>query len=312
VQRRLLVLFAETPIHAGGSESTGVVDLPIQREAATGLPVVWGQSLKGALRDAARDAGWDLAEKERPVFGSRPPGQPDDDGDADDGSGEGKLVKGEVAFGDAQLLLFPAPTLTSTYAWVTSGQLMSRLTRKIALVAPDVAAPQPLPPPGSAAYVTSGWTGDQVVGPYVLGVQPRDAVEHLGAGLARLCCPTGDVFAYTRAKLATDLLYVADDVLSELASSGTDVVPRVQLDYGSKTVKNLFYSEQLPAETVLAALLTGPAAALDQLTGLLDGKPLQLGGDETIGKGLFWCRVHDAASLRDTLSGDGQTEREAG
>lgn len=301
MERRLLTLFAETPIHAGGSESTGVVDLPIQREASTGLPVVWGQSLKGAVREAARDAKWNPATLERLVFGSRPPGAPDGDGDADDGSGDGKLVKGEVSFGDAQLLLFPAPTLSNTFAWVTSGQLLSRLNRKISLVDTDLTPPRPLPSPGSDAFTTAAWTSEQVIGPYVLRTQTRDAIAHLADGLARLCCPTLDVFEYTREKLATDLLYVADDVLAELAASGTDVLARVQLEAGTKSVKNLFYTEQLPAETVLAALLSGPTARLDELAALLEDSPLQLGGDETIGKGLFWCRVHDAASLRDTL-----------
>src|SRR6187549_1559082 len=96
---RVLVLLAETPVHAGGSESLGVVDLPIQREAATRLPVIWGQSLKGALRDALRAA---LSEEEdKGIFGSRPPG---------DGGGAGELSRGGVAIGDAQLLLFPAAT----------------------------------------------------------------------------------------------------------------------------------------------------------------------------------------------------------
>ncbi|MER7011667.1 type III-B CRISPR module RAMP protein Cmr4 [Saccharopolyspora sp. NPDC000359] len=305
MERRLLVLFAETPIHAGGSESTGVVDLPIQREASTGLPVVWGQSLKGALRDAARDAGWDPSGQEKLVFGSRPPGTPGDDGQADDGDGTGELVKGHVSFGDAQLLLFPAPTLINTYAWATSPQLVSRLIRKAALTAPDTDLPTPPPNPGGGAFGTKDWEGgQQVIGPNVLRVERRGLVEQWAAALAKLSCPESAVFGYTQDKLSRDVLYVADGVLSELSSTGTDVVPRVQLDPDKKTAKNLFYSEHLPAESVLTALLAGTSKALDSLTELLDGKPLQLGGDETIGKGLFWCRVHDAASLRNAFAAE--------
>jgi CRISPR/Cas system CMR subunit Cmr4 (Cas7 group RAMP superfamily) len=69
MQPRVLFLFAETPVHAGGSEAVGPVDLPIQREASTGLPVIWGQSLKGALRQAVRDATGDKPDEEA-VFGS--------------------------------------------------------------------------------------------------------------------------------------------------------------------------------------------------------------------------------------------------
>ncbi|WP_279487125.1 RAMP superfamily CRISPR-associated protein [Aeromonas veronii] len=46
----LLGLHAHTWIHAGSGEKDGVVDLPIQREAHTGWPVIFGSSLKGAMR----------------------------------------------------------------------------------------------------------------------------------------------------------------------------------------------------------------------------------------------------------------------
>ena len=52
----LLYLYAESPVHTGAAGSLDVLDLPVQREAATGYPVIWGQSLKGALRQAAGDA----------------------------------------------------------------------------------------------------------------------------------------------------------------------------------------------------------------------------------------------------------------
>ncbi|SFT01765.1 type III-B CRISPR module RAMP protein Cmr4 [Saccharopolyspora flava] len=297
MERRLLVLFAETPVHAGGSVSTGVVDLPIQREASTRLPVVWGQSLKGAIRDAARDAGWEIQDKGQKVFGSRPPGQ-------GPGEADGDLVKGDVSFGDAQLLLFPAPTMTNTYAWVTSRQLVSRLNRKVELVAPGL-EPRRLPSPGSRGFAPAGWESQQAIGPYVVTLSEDSAIAGLGTELASLCCPSSNAFQYTRDKLAKDLLYVGDDVMGHLAETGTDVSARVQLDYGtdkqpgSKTVNNLFYSENLPAESVLVSVLTGTKEALDAVSDLLDGQPMQLGGNETIGKGMFWCRVHDAHSLRE-------------
>lgn len=71
--RALLFLYAESPVHAGADSSVGVVDLPIQREASTGLPVIWGQSLKGALREhVARVRSAQLPVEE--VFGTSPPG----------------------------------------------------------------------------------------------------------------------------------------------------------------------------------------------------------------------------------------------
>ena len=65
-----------------------------------------------------------------------------------------------------------------------------------------------------------------------------------------------------------------------------------------------FYSEYLPAETILAASLTlRRPTGRDSATGdhekqrqalkkLLHGQLLQVGGDETLGKGLVWGRLH--------------------
>ena len=140
----LLYLYAESPVHAGAADSLGALDLPIQREATTAYPVIWGQSLKGALRQAATDAGWDR-DLLTLVFGSPPPGA--DSGGAqnrgagaDDAAPEGgqaggsrrqpALTAGGLAVGDAQLVAMPVPTLQQTFAWATSGLALARLARK--------------------------------------------------------------------------------------------------------------------------------------------------------------------------------------
>jgi CRISPR-associated protein Cmr4 len=112
----LLYLYAESPVHTGAADSADVLDLPVQREAATGYPVIWGQSLKGALRQAAGDADW-----VETVFGSAIQ-SPDENG----GTTEGGL-----AVGDAQLVAMPVPTLRSTFAWMTTEIALGRLARKL-------------------------------------------------------------------------------------------------------------------------------------------------------------------------------------
>ena len=47
----LLALYAQTNIHAGTGQNTiSSIDLPIQREAHTGYPCVYGSATKGAIR----------------------------------------------------------------------------------------------------------------------------------------------------------------------------------------------------------------------------------------------------------------------
>lgn len=291
MERRLLTLFAETPVHAGGPESLAAVDLPIQREAATGLPVIWGQSLKGALRQAWRDAG---LPDEQTAFGSRPPGFADDE--VETGDAGAVLTKGALSVGDAQLVLFPAATLRQVFGWVTAPLLLSRLGRKLRLLGTDPDPVFQVTISGGYGLGAPGWEGAQVLGPFIENIRADSGVSKIGAILAQLVCPTDTAFEFTRRKMATDVLLVEDSTIQGLTRMGTDIVVRVQLEEKTKTVAHgPFYSEHLPAETVLAALLAGSDDHLKHLAGLLNGQPVQLGGDETIGKGVLWCRVHSAS-----------------
>lgn len=312
MQRRLLVLMAETPVHAGGSESLGAVDLPIQREAATGLPVIWGQSLKGALRQVLRDAGSDTASDtagpkpdEVAVFGSRPPGG-DEDAETLAQQGDRSLKRGSVSVGDAQLLLFPVAALRECFAWLTSPLLLARLARKAALVGAEHRGRLDVRPGHSQAVGTSAWVGPQVFGPFVAQVvDGATAATGLGAAIAGLA----PAFDFTRTKLASDIVTVSDSTLATAARSATDIIARVQLKTAEKTVKHgPFYSEHLPAETLLTAVLASTEPAhLDALAALLDGQAIQLGGDETIGKGVLWCRVLDGAQLAAAFTAEAST-----
>ena len=57
----VLGLMAQTPIHAGAGKANGVIDLPIQREAHTAWPCIYASSVKGGLRELARERITDAA-----------------------------------------------------------------------------------------------------------------------------------------------------------------------------------------------------------------------------------------------------------
>jgi CRISPR-associated protein Cmr4 len=284
--RALLFLSAESPVHAGADSAVGAVDLPIQREASTRLPVVWGQSLKGALRDHCAHAWRDIAGLTERVFGSAPPGT------EPTGSATGSVKPGSLAVGDAQLLAFPAPTLVETFAWVTSPLALARLSRKAALLdRADVPSAVPEPRGATALAAESNADGDTVLGPYVLTRQTDAATGEWGSWLARSALPPGDVHAFFAGKLARSLFTVTDSVFTAVSTECVELTARVQLT-PEKTVKQgPFYTEYLPTETILAALLeTRDKSHLDAVKNCLDGQVLRVGGDETIGKGLAWCR----------------------
>ena len=293
----LLYLYAESPVHTGAAGSLDVLDLPVQREAATGYPVIWGQSLKGALRQAACDAGWDRDRELTPVFGSAIE-HPDEDGGTTPGS---------LAVGDAQLVAMPVPTLRHTFAWLTSDIALGRLARKYSVLGREVPpVPEVRSDGGAAASDTWAHGGQEVLGPCLipLGDGPDGQLarwaERIAADALRTLRPE-QAFRPFADKLSRDLVLAGSDIVPVLLRECTEQAVRVQLGE-SKTVKEgPFYSEYLPAETILAAALTlredgDTEANTAALRGLLDGKLLQVGGDETLGKGLMWGRLLEASA----------------
>ena len=73
----------------------------------------------------------------------------------------------------------------------------------------------------------------------------------------------------------------------------TEIITRIKLDYSTKTVVDgaLFTQELLPAETALYALLLSESDLGTLPQKVNERKVLQLGGDETIGKGWCWAKV---------------------
>src|SRR5436309_14716751 len=101
---RLSFVHALSPLHAGTGQGVGIVDLPIAREKATGLPFLPGSSLKGALR--ARCANKDECNK---VFGP----------ESSNIDSNEKQVSA-VQFSDQRLLLLPIRSLEGTSGWFPS------------------------------------------------------------------------------------------------------------------------------------------------------------------------------------------------
>ncbi len=107
----------------------------------------------------------------------------------------------------------------------------------------------------------------------------------------------------TQERLKKHLVILHDDDFTHFARHATEIVARVGLDYERKTVKSgaLFYEEFLPAETLFySVVLASPSrregyerSASQILRYLRDNMPpvLQIGGDETIGKGLCAVRL---------------------
>jgi len=287
---RLLFLHAQTSLHPGAGTALGVVDLPIQRERHTQWPLVPASSLKGVLRDACRPESSDSSEYPQwlAVFGP-------ETADADKHAGA-------LTVTDARILAFPVRSLRGVFAWVTCPAVLERLNRDLALGGSNgIAVPRAL-------------KGNELLcaedSPLLLSDKKSIVLEEfqfersgeLGDPGQQLAKQVTDATAL-RKLIGKHLAVIADDRFTHFVRHATEVVARIGLDYERKTVKQgaLFYQEFLPPETLLYAVLVAQPSRrentvmdAEQVLAFaeagLQGGLLQIGGDETTGKGL--CRVY--------------------
>lgn len=282
----ILGLLAETSIHAGTGQILGAVDLPIEREAHTGWPCVYGSGVKGALRALAFHR--DLEDLDV-VFG------PDVQSASD--------FAGAVAVSDARLLLLPVRALDAAYRWVTCPALLERLARDVRRIGQH-SSRFPIPAVAEDTAVTHG-EGDASPrsGVFLEELRVDVAVQDLSPVLAAIEPLIGD--EYARRHLAERLTVVDDVLFGDLVrSAAIPVTAHVKLKAETKTVDGgaLRYEESLPPDTVLYTVLSAfgsrkeghrmPAGdVLAAITsGLFGSDPyLQIGGNETVGMG--WCRT---------------------
>lgn len=301
MKARLLFIHALTPLHAGTGQGVGVIDLPIAREKATGLPYLPGSSVKGTLRDHC-------PEPDRvKVFGPET-----DNADAHASSAQ---------FTDQRLLLLPVRSLKGTFAWVTSPYILRRLQRDAiasnatGLNLPTNAIPQPALSNNGVACAASQpaelkteiGNNQQAVVLEDLDLQPDNAKTADAAAWAgwisdRIFPAPPNGQSEWKQELLKRFCIVPDEVMSFLLNTATEVTARISLDDDIKTVKTggLWYEEALPAETILYGLATATVikqnnAILSSSTntfsviGQLAGNMMQFGGKATTGRGL--CRL---------------------
>ena len=280
----LLGLTAQTSIHAGSGSADEVIDLPIQREAHSDWPCVFGSSVKGALRALAEQSTL-IPEHQQAIFGP--------------GTANASAHAGSLLVSDARLALLPVRSLTSHFRWVTCPSLLRRLGRdlqRMGLLAqlpevPEVATEQVL--------VAQGPQGGSEL--YLEEFRFEQQVTDLDAWLALLAPLCGDSY---RSELQQQLTVVDDDSFRHLCRSALPVQPHIRLDNDTKTVESgaLWYEENLAPDSVLYVCLSAqrsrldsvslaPDELLDTLAGTLfvERPWLQLGGNETVGMG--WCRI---------------------
>jgi CRISPR-associated protein Cmr4 len=287
-------LYAVSPVHLGAGQAVGLIDNPIQRERHTGHPCFAGSGLKGAVRHGFQALGGDKDLIDR-LFG------PD--------SNSGDLHAGALSFGDAQLVALPVRSLKGGYVYATCPQALARARRLLGLLGQPPAWPA-LPDfeEGHCLIANPALrSADKLhLEAFEYVAEVSEQLPGLAADLAARALPDDAAYTFFREKLKTDLVVLADTDFSYFAENAMLVEPHVRIDENTGTAKDggLFYTENLPPESLLIAPLlasqtrTGKAdGAMDaqvvmaKITTILNGRLLQIGGDATTGRGLLVARV---------------------
>ena len=300
--KAIMFLYAVSPVHMGAGSATGIIDNPIQRERHTNHPCFAGSGIKGAVRYGFKAIGSDRALIDH-LFGPEP--------------GTGKLHAGAVSFGDGQLVAFPVRCLKNGYVYATCPQALARTQRLLGLVGAGAGWEIPTVPEGRCAVInpqllsqdkkSKGQKLHLEVFEYDADDSASVALAELADDLVNRALPQDGAYAFFRNKLKTDLVVLSDTDFAYFAEHATLVEPHVRISDATGTADDggLFYTENLPPESLMIAPLLASRTRADKQNGdemkaaevmlkirtAIDGKPLQIGGDATTGRGLVVARI---------------------
>ena len=298
-QQAAVFLYAVSPVHMGAGQAIGVIDNPIQRERHTGHPCFAGSGIKGAVRHSFKNLGGDENHISR-LFGPE--------------SGSPDLHAGAVSFGDAQVVALPVRSLKGGFVYATCPQAIARAQRLLAHLGLTRQWPA-LPEVKQGTCLTShtaqlgGKDADRLhleAFEYQATDKACAALQTIAQDLAQNALPAGDGYSFFRAKLATDLVVLSDSDFDYFSQNAMLIEPHVRIEDETGTASDggLFYTENLPPESLLIAPLlasqtrSGKAEekieaiqVMAHMKAVLHSKLLQVGGDATTGRGLVAATV---------------------
>ncbi len=295
--KKALFLYCVSPVHMGAGTALGAIDNPIQRERHTEHPNMAGSGLKGAFRDVFDNAM--RAEARAPedtsltsrIFGPET--------DASDHAGA-------VSFADAQLVLFPVRSLKRSFVYATCPTALGRLQRLLGIAGIDEKWEIP-EVGGDACRVVEGskaLSGNKLIlEAYEFEADARPQIAAVASWLADNAMPQDGGSGYFRDKLKSDLVVLSDERFNFFVRHATLVEPHVRIsdETGTADDGGLFYTENLPPESLLVSLVmaskervkkgeaepedNNAEQVLQTVEEALAGTMAQVGGDATTGRG---------------------------
>jgi len=292
-------LIVETPLHAGSGSELGVLDLPIQRERYTNFPKIEGSSLKGAIREAF-EATQNDADSISLVFG------PEDD----------DIYASAIGFTDAKVLCFPVKSLKGVFAWVTCPMVLNRFVEDMHMTGQeevidnwDLSNVTNTVSEGSQVLLSN----KVVLEEFTFEVCENKTTSEIANALSEFLFSEDPVYAYWKEKMKKDLVILSDEDFEDFVSMSTEVITRTRISNETGTVETgaLWTEEFLPQDTILYSIAmatpvrvepnkkkefhgdTSDKEAEKVIEFFKKGIPevINIGGDQTIGKGIVRIRL---------------------
>ncbi len=290
--QKTIFIYAISPVHMGAGTALGLIDNPIQREKHTDHPMVAGSGLKGAVRHHFWAQSPEQRDKLNRYFGPET--------SASD-------YAGAISFSDAQLVAFPVRCTKAGFVYATSPLALARAQRLLAATGTKAEWKVPVVAGSQCKVNNDGLlaNGKLLVDAYELKAEKDTNLQVIADWLANHALPAGDGYEFFRNKLKTDLVLMCDDDFGYFVKNSTLVEPHVRIKNETGTAESggLFYTENLPPESLLVSVVLASderskqaekakaeTILADVLNGTdgfggLHGKLLQIGGDATTGRG---------------------------
>ncbi len=285
-EKRPMFIYSISPVHMGAGTTLGVVDNPIQRERHTEHPVIAGSGIKGAMRYASSKNG--LKEDVKAIFGPEP--------------GASSDHAGAISFTDAQIVLFPIRSLKEGFVYATCPIALSRLARLL-----DAAGVNHVIKSLNVEAEKCVTVSDDILdnGSFILEAYEykndesgRDTLKTAAEWIAKNALPEGDAYSFFKDKIRKHTVLLNDGEFAFFVKNATVVEPHVRIDDDTGTAEGggLFFTENLPPETLLVSLMMASdarkkdaelkaPAIVDKVCSVFNQKLLQIGGDATTGRG---------------------------
>lgn len=279
-------LYAVSPVHAGSGAATSAIDLPIQRERHTQWPQIQASGVKGAFRSHFRKFNPIAANLINLIFGS--------DEDNDGWKGGLGALPGAISISDARIFAFPVRSNIAPFVWVACPAVLARLNADLAYIGFDKAALIETVQADGALSIGSGELKNQVILEDVVVTvhahQEDPCVKALFPELERLLLISDEMFKYVVTCCTEIQTHIKVDAKTGTADDGAlwyqEYLPADSLLY---TVVHYSHRDQSEAENEeLKAKIADLKAAMikEHLENSIKDF-VQIGGDETLGKGIF-------------------------